>query len=175
MLAILVMLTAPVAAQTASCFAPPNKFEIGFNARQYQKDFGVGLHVRSPYWAGQTIALKVGANLQWLEHFNGTETTWSPYQNFQLGIRGRSIAISDHIAVYGEGGVMIIVPNSDFSSQGADVGGYGLFGFEFKPTSKLAYFVELGGAGSGATADKTESKSIYSHGFLTSVGLKIAF
>jgi len=55
------------------------------------------------------------------------------------------------------------------------LGGYGLFGFEFKIAPRFAYFIELGAVGTGATADKIESKPVYSNGFLTSVGLKIGF
>ena len=72
-----------------------------------------------------------------------------------------------------KGGILTILPNSDFSSQSSIFGGYGLFGFEFKPIPKFAYFIELGGAGTGATADKIAGKPIYSNGFLTCVGLRL--
>jgi sterol desaturase/sphingolipid hydroxylase (fatty acid hydroxylase superfamily) len=174
-LALLVMLTAQVTAQTSRVCVAPNNFEIGFNMSQYQKDFGVGLHFRSPYFIMKSVAIKVGANLQWLENFNGTETTSTTYQNFQLGVRGRSVMVSENIFVYGEGGILTILPNSDFSSQRFISGGYGLFGFEFKPIPKFGYFIELGGVGTGATADRIESKPVYSNGFLTNVGLRIGF
>ncbi len=153
----------------------PNKFEIGLNISQYQKDFGIGLHMISPYFMKKTVAIKAGTNIQWLENFNGTETTLTAYQNIQLGMRGRSVMVTHNISIYGEGGVLIILPNSDFSSQSSVVGGYGLFGFEFKIVQRFAYFIELGGVGTSATADKIASKSIYSNGFLTNVGLKIGF
>ena len=69
----------------------------------------------------------------------------------------------------------MILPNSDFSSKSLVLGGYGLFGFEFKIAPRFAYFIELGAVGTGATADKIESKPVYSNGFLTNVGLKIGF
>lgn len=147
----------------------PNKLEIGFNISQYQKDFGIGLHVISPYFIKETVAIKAGTNIQWFENFKGT------YQNIQLGMRGRSVIVTHNISIYGEGGVFIILPNSDFSSQSFVLGGYGLFGFEFKIVPRFAYFIELGGVGTGATADKIASKPIYSNGFLTNVGLKIGF
>ncbi len=152
-----------------------NKTEIGFNISQYQKDFGIGLHVISPYFFRKMVAIKVGTNMQWFENSNGTETTWTTYQNIQIGMRGRSTPVTHHISVYGEGGVFIILPNSDFSSQSSVVGGYGLFGFEFRIVPGFAYFIELGGVGTGATADKIASKPIYSTGFLTNIGLKIGF
>lgn len=150
-----------------------NNTEIGFNISQYQKDFGIGLHVISPYFLYKTIALKAGANIQWFEHFNGSEIAWSLYQNIQLGMRGRAAPVAQNIAIYGEGGIFLILPNSDFSSQSSVFGGYGLFGFEFRVLPRLAYFIELGGVGTGATADKIAGQPIYSNGFLINVGLNI--
>jgi len=153
----------------------PNKLEIGFNISQYQNDFGIGVHVISPYVFRRTFAIKAGTNIQWFENFNGAETTLTTYQSIQLGIRGRRVIVTHHISVYGEGGSFIILPNSDFSSQRSVFGGYGLFGFEFKIVPGFAYFIELGGVSTGATADKVENKPIYSSGFLVNVGLKIGF
>jgi len=152
-----------------------NKIEIGFNISQYQKDFGIGLHVVSPYFMMKMVAIKAGANIQWFENSDGIETTLTTYQNIQVGMRSRSNLVSHGISVYGEGGVFIILPHRDFSSQSSVVGGYGVFGFEFRILPGFAYFIELGGVGSGATADKIAGKPIYSNGFLTNVGLKIGF
>jgi len=125
--------------------AQTNKLEIGFNISQYQKDFGVGIHMISPYFIKTAVAIRAGTNIQWFENFNGTETTLTTYQNIQLGIRGRRVMVTQNISVYGEGGSFIILPNSDFSSQRSVFGGYGLFGFEFKIVPGFGYFIELGG------------------------------
>lgn len=162
--------TNPANAQTSS-----NKPEIAFNIGQYQKDFSIGLQVISPYFMKKTVAIKAGTNVQWFEHSKGTETAWTTYQSIQLGMRGKSNRITDNISIYGEGGLFMVLPDSDFSSQNVNLGGYGLFGFEFKICPTFGYFVELGGVGSGATADKIEGKPIYSNGFFTNVGLKIGF
>lgn len=167
-IALFVMLTAHVSAQTIS-----KQFEIGFNLSQYHKDFGLGINLITPYFVKEKLAIKVGANMQWLENFNGTESTWTTYQNFQLGLRSRSTIVSDKIFIYGEGGVLTILPNSDFSTQNVDFGGYGLFGFEFRPTPRFAYYFELGGVGTGATADEIPGEPLYSNGFLTNVGFRI--
>ncbi len=151
----------------------PSKFEIGFNLNQFQRDYGLGVHLISPYFFNSTSAVRVGANFQWLEYFNGTETVWNTYQSFQAGFRGRSTIVSDKIYIYGEGGFVILLPNSEFSTESVNFGGYGLFGFEFKPASKFAYFIELGGMGSGAVADKVGGKPIYSNGFITTVGFRV--
>jgi hypothetical protein len=173
-LAIFFLLTAGLSTSNlASAQTKSNRTEVGFNLSQYQKDFGVGLHVISPYFFKETIAIKAGLNNQWLQHFDGTETIQTAYQNIQLGMRGRSHMITHNISLYGEGGVFIILPNSNFSSHSLELGGYGLFGFEFRIVPRFAYFIELGGVGIGATADKIAGKPIYSNGFLTHAGIKI--
>ena len=48
----------------------------------------------------------------------------------------------------------------------------GLLGFEFLANQRLSYFVELGGMGTGAKADKTPLKPIYSNGFTASTGIR---
>lgn len=163
--------------EASNNFTPtfPNKFEFAFTLSQYQKDFGAGLSIRSPYFFRGAIAIRVGANIQWFENFNGTETIFTSYQNIRLGTRGRSFTVTDHISVYGEGGVLMILPNKAFSSENLVMGGYGVFGFDFYVSQQFAYYIELGGVGTGATADKSPGKPIYSNGFLTNVGCKLAF
>ncbi|HET8858906.1 hypothetical protein [Marivirga sp.] len=168
MVLLSIMLSGQVSAQTS-----PNKLEIGFNVSRYQKDIGLGLHLISPYFIKEKIAIKAGANLLWFEYFNGSETTFSLYQNFQLGIKVRNAIFSDKLFMYGEGGFLTILPNSAFSSESSVFGGYGLFGIEFRPSQKAAYFVELGGVGSGAIADKIAGEPKYSNGFLINVGYRI--
>lgn len=164
---IIASLAFSVTGQTQS-----NKFEVGFNINQFHKDFGLGINLVSPYFFNSKVAVRASANFQWLEHLDATETTWTPYQNFQLGLRSRTDIIENRLYVYSEGGVILILPSSDFSSNDTEFGGYGLFGFELKPIDKLSYFIELGGVGTGATADLVTNKPIYSNGFFTNVGLR---
>jgi hypothetical protein len=106
-----------------------NNIEIGFNVSQFQSDFGTGFHLISPYFLNSKVAVRAGFNFQWLEYFDGEETTWTPYQNFQIGLRSRNEIVENKIYIYGEGGLIGILPNSDFSSESLELGGYGLFGF----------------------------------------------
>lgn len=172
---LLLLLAGLLSAKVAQAQTNSNKIQIGSNISQYQKDFGIGLHVISPYFMRGAVAIKAGTNMQWFENSNGTKTTWTTYQNIQLGLRWRSKPVTQNIWVYGEGGPFIILPNSDFSSKGSALGGYGLFGFEFKLGPGFGYFIELGGVGTGATADKIADKPIYSNGFFTNVGIRIGF
>lgn len=148
---------------------------IGFSISQFQNDYGLGLHIISPYFANNTMALKFGATLQWFEYQDEQEMTWDAYGNFQIGLRTRQTIIDNKIFVYGEGGCILLLPNKSFSTQKNKIGGYGLFGFEFKTPYSTAYFIELGGAGIGAKADKIEGEPIYANGFLTNVGIRFSF
>lgn len=156
-----------------------NKFNFGFNLNNYQNDFGIGLNITSPFLAGGYLAFRGRANLQFLQHLtnDGTETTWSPYQNYQLGVVGVGGTAGGFARFYGEGGVVFVTPSSEFSSSSLETGGYGLFGFEFfmssQPDTPIAYFIELGGMGLGASADKVPGQPIYSNGFTASVGFRM--
>lgn len=149
-----------------------NSFGVGININQFQNDFGLGVHIISPYFANNSVAVRLGANLQWLQHIDNNETTWSPYSNIQLGFRGRHQIIENKLFVYGEGGTVLILPNSAFSTKQKLFGGYGLFGFEFSYSNRLGYFIELGGMGTGAKADKIQSQPIFSNGFTASTGFR---
>src|SRR5688572_10342829 len=82
---------------------PTNKASFGFSVHQFQNDFGLGLHFISPYFAQSKIAIRLGGNLQWFEHVSGDETTWTPYANFQFGVRGRRFVVEKKVTIYGEG------------------------------------------------------------------------
>lgn len=146
---------------------------IGAHINQFQNNFGVGMHIISPYFANKKMAVRAAGNLQWLQHATNTETTWSPYGNIQLGLRCRHEIIEDKIFIYGEGGGVLLLPNNDFSSYKTVKGGYGLFGFEFKVNHCMGYFIELGGMGTNAKADRLPLNPIYSNGFTSSVGFRI--
>jgi hypothetical protein len=150
-----------------------NGIGIGFHVNQIQNDFGIGIDIISPYFANSIVAIKIGGSLKWLQHSTLTSTTWTPYQNAQLGIRSRNFIIDDKFFIYGEGGGILLIPNSIFSSEEFRGGGYGLFGFEFRTSSKIGFYFELGGVGTGARADKIVKSPIYSNGFLTNVGFRI--
>lgn len=150
-----------------------NTVGIGFHVNQIQNDFGIGVDFVSPYFANSIVAITAGGSFKWLQHSTGTSSTWSFYQNAQIGIRSRNYIIEDKIFIYGEGGGILLIPNTVFSSEDYRTGGYGLFGFEFRASSAIGFYFELGGVGTGARADKVANSPIYSNGFLTKVGFRI--
>jgi len=158
---------------TAAAQDKKDNLAVGAHISQFQQNFGVGAHVISPYFANKKMAVKAAANLQWLQHTALDETTWTPYGNVQLGLRCRHEILEDKIFIYGEGGGVLLLPNNEFSSYKTVKGGYGLFGFEFKGSQSMGYFIELGGMGTGAKADRLSNKPIYSQGFTSSVGFRI--
>src|SRR5690606_20448021 len=98
-------------------------------------------------FANNSVAVKLGGNFQWLQYAENNETVWTPYQNIQMGFRGRHPIIENKIFVYGEGGVVLLLPASKFSTKNTLSGGYGLFGFEFLTHHRSGYYFEAGGMG----------------------------
>ncbi|WP_323757102.1 hypothetical protein [Roseivirga sp.] len=149
---------------------------LGFHIKQNQQDFGLGVNMTSPYFAQKKVALRVRANLLFNEHINNTNiTTWTPYSSMSLGIIGVAGKIGEFIRLYSEGGLTLLLPSSEFSSESTVLGGYGLFGFEFFMHQSANYFIEIGGVGTGASADKIVGNPIYSNGLMINVGYRYVF
>ncbi len=164
------ILTLPSFAQVT----PINKgTSFGFHLNQYQNDYGLGINVTSPYFAGDRLAVRLRGSVMNYQHIEGQTTTWTPYSNFTLGFVSEAGTINDRIRLYGEGGIVGIMPNEKFSSENFNLGGYGLFGFEFYMHNAHAYFIEIGGMGSGSKADKLPFKPIYSNGLMINVGYRV--
>jgi hypothetical protein len=147
-------------------------FGFGFQLGQYQDNFGLGINLTSPFFAQDHLAIRVRGNVMWNEHLADQEMTWTPYSNLSIGVVSVAGEIGNFMRLYGEGGFLLIFPNADFSSESLETGGYGLFGFEFFFYPKGNYFIEIGGLGTGATADKVPSNPIYSNGLLINVGFR---
>jgi hypothetical protein len=146
---------------------------FGFQLNQFQRDFGLGLNLTSPYFANDKIAIRLRGNLMYNESVQNSITTWVPYSNVSLGIIGVGGKIGDYIRLYGEGGVIGLIPSDKFSTQQFVLGGYGLFGFEFFMNNSSNYFIEIGGIGTGAREEKIASQPIYSNGLLISTGFRV--
>jgi hypothetical protein len=115
----------------------------------------------------------VKGNLMYNECVQNSITTWVPYSNVSLGIIGVGGKIGDYIRLYGEGGVIGLIPSNKFSSEQFVFGGYGLFGFEFFMHTSSNYFIEIGGIGTGAREEKIDTQPIYSNGLLISTGFRM--
>ena len=149
-----------------------NEFGFGFHLNQYQDDFGLGLNMTSPYFLYDNIAVRLRGNFMFYQHVQDNETVWSPYSSVSFGVVAVGGNVGDFIRLYGEGGIIGLFPSTEFSDGNFVFGGYGLFGFEFFMSKNFNYFIELGGVGTGAKADKLPANPIYSNGFLISVGFR---
>jgi len=151
-------------------------FALGMQIGQYQKDFGMGIHVSSPYFLYKKVTIRVKYNFMWHEHLDASnDIVWTSYSNLSVGLVGLAGEISDFARIYGEGGLLFLFPSSKFSSESSEMGGYGLLGFELMPNAHTAYFIEVGGAGTGARADKIPGEAVYSNGLIITAGLRFNF
>ena len=150
-----------------------NGFGIGFQLNQYQHDFGLGLNITSPLFLNDIIGVRLRANLMFNENVQDlSNSVWSAYSNLTLGLIGMSGMVGTSVRLYGEGGIIGILPSDEFSSESFVPGGYGLFGFEFFMSSFNNYFIEIGAVGTGAREDKNLTQPIYSNGLLISTGFR---
>ena len=153
-----------------------SNFGIGFQIAQYQQDFGLGINLTSPYFAYDKVAVRVRGNFMWNEHLgNDGLSTWTSYSNVSVGLVGVGGQIGNSIRLYGEGGLLLLFPSDVFSTKSTELGGYGLFGFEFYLNPFSNYFIEIGGVGTGAKEDKLTTKEIYSNGMIIDTGFRFQF
>lgn len=171
---LLVSITLPSVSQ-AQLPDKANKFSIGGNVNRFQDDFGVGLVMTSPFFNNGKMALQASVIMNYHEGIPLGETTfgWMPYTTIKFGTIGVAGVIANTIRLYGGGGLVVIMPNEDFSDETV-IGGYGVFGFEFfmGENAPVSYYMELGGIGTGARAELLPGEPIYANGFSATVGVK---
>jgi hypothetical protein len=156
-------------------FQKVGSLSLGYQLSSLGGDFGAGLQITSPFFAHKKVAYRLAYNLQFLHHQTKTDTfsVWTTYHNVRFGVVAISGNIGTNIRGYGEGGLVALFPNADFSSENFQIGGYGHFGLEFIfNESATTYFIELGGIGTGAVADRSTGNPVYSNGFAASVGFR---
>src|SRR6056297_3254991 len=147
-------------------------FSMGMQVGQIQQDFRTGLNLTSPYFANNRVAVRMRGNLAYHQHSDGEHETWTPYFGATIGMVGVAGEILGAMRCYGEGGIIGLIPNPDFSNEEFVTGGYGIFGFEFCFDGPVSYFTEIGGAGTGASADLVPGEPIYSNGLIINAGVR---
>jgi len=144
-------------------------FAIGYGLTDGAGDFGSRLEITTPWILAGHAAARISGTLFW------RDTNWKPYFTVRAGLIGASFMASSDIRLYGEGGVILLLPPEASDSRSYAIGGFGHFGFEFfldRANSKISYFVEIGSNAISARADKEEGKPFYLSGFSTAVGLR---
>jgi len=153
----------------------PSRFAVGFDVDSYSNNFGGGITLFSPHFFNDHMWIQFTGDIAWVQGVaNGTTlTTWSPYGLFKLGLMAGRFLENTPIRIYGGGGIVLVTLANNVSNSSA-VGGYGVAGVEFlvnRDRSK-ALFIELGGMGTGAQADKMVNAPLYANGFSVSWGYK---
>lgn len=152
-----------------------NGTSIGFFLGQIQRDLHVGASITSPTFLEGAMAVRGNVALSYFEHIVRERTTWTPYYHGRLGVVGYSAIIAGAIRCYGEGGMILLFPSPEFSEKSVIPGGYGHFGFEFLLSDHALYFIEIGGTGTGATADRVYTDPLFSNGFAVAAGMRFTF
>ncbi len=132
---------------------------------------GGSLQLTSPWFWYEKTAVRLSGSILFKQ-----DVDWTPYTVFRLGLIGGDFMSNAAIRIYGEGGVLLLFPNSKFDDDIYVFGGYGHFGFEFflaeNQNPSMCYFIELGTNGVGA---KTNKGDMYLNGFALSAGLRLYF
>jgi hypothetical protein len=150
----------------------PRGWSAGYQLIQAGGDFGFGLQVKSAHFLKGAMSIRGRAHLMFLEHNENGLDTWSPYGQFTLGLTGWGMDLPGGLRAYGEGGLAFLTLN-ELSSKPVSLGGYGAFGLEYKVGGPMMFFLEMGGMGTGATADQLPGQPIVSNGFWASGGLVV--
>lgn len=152
----------------------PSGFSFGIHLNLLPRDLGVGINITSPYLVNSKIAARISTNYQWLQTTNiSGSPKWALYNNIRAGLIGVTGFIGKSIRVYGEGGMVVLIPNPDASDK-ITSGGYGQMGFEFFFVQRTnSFFIEIGGIGTGAMAEKLNGAPMYSNGLLTGIGFRL--
>jgi hypothetical protein len=147
---------------------------IGISMNQSVLDYGMGINLTSPLIA-HSFQFRLSANIQGLQGVpaNTDRTRVLGYQNIRLGVIGKPKYVSDRIIIYGEGGPGVLINNSKVTSKKMNLLGYGVIGGEYLLREKLWMFLEGGGIGSGAEADKLIGKPMYATGLFFGMGLRL--
>lgn len=153
-----------------------NGMAVGWDISSFANNYAIGVRLDSPRFAGGRVHVQFAADLAWVQGVK-TETSttaWAPYTLLRFGVV-RTRRIRDlPLRFYGGGGAALILPTDDVSDNGTEWGGYGLTGLElFMPgNGRTAWFVELGGMGTGAKAHNMANAPIYANGFLIGWGFR---
>ena len=160
---------------SSSSKAQSTNWRIDYHLSEMSGDFGQGVMIETPSFLKDYLTFKLRGNVHYLNHDFEGKNRWTEYFTATAGISSTPTMISKSIELYGEGGVIMVFPNSDFSNSDQEFGGYGLFGFNFLFYPGFSYFIEAGGVGTGSVAELSDNERIYANGFFINVGFKMHF
>lgn len=150
-------------------------FRLGFHLRQLSGDFGLGLNVDLPtpqYWP----TIRLAGTWQWQEIPDGNSFAPASYLTLRAGVASKSFQIQERIRAYGEGGLLAVLPSDELAEDNFELGGYGLFGFEFfvEQYGGSSLFLELGASSAGNGLETRPGIPSFGAGFWVGAGFRVA-
>jgi hypothetical protein len=147
---------------------------LGAEASGLPNSYGLGLHMLTPSLFGDNFRIKFGVSHLWTRCRLAGEAdqSWVPFSNLRLGVHVSFPIKGSALQGYAEGGVAASIPDSRLSRNSMDMGGYGVFGFEFPMRRTSTSFFEFGGMGVGGRADRVPGRPSYSGGFMAAAGVR---
>lgn len=147
---------------------------VGIGMNQAVSDYGMGINLTSPLIV-QRIQLRLSANIQGLQGVpaSADRARLYGYENIRLGVIGKPKYVADRVIIYGEGGPGVLINSARVTTKKMNLLGYGVIGGEYLLRNKLWIYLEGGGIGSGAEADKLIGKPMYATGLFFGMGLRL--
>ena len=154
-----------------------NNFSIGWNISSFSNNYGLGIDIVSPRFLDGKLHVALSTDYAWVQGItltNTTQTTWTPFTMLRLGIYSDHLFPNLPLRMYGGGGPLLLIASPSLASTATLGGGFGLVGLEFflHPRNVHAMFLEFGGMGTGAAANKLVGKPVYANGFTISWGFR---
>ncbi len=175
---------AAVASPALAAPGPHNDgFALGFTIHRFHDDFGLGALVSSPSFLEGLLRFSAGGGVAWFPRALDDEgyETWKGYGHTRFVFESGARIAATPLRLYGFGGVTALFLPDELSSKKVRIGGVGGFGFEFRfqrpagGDAPISYFIELGGMGVGAKADRLPYRPLIANGFLTTTGFRAYF
>jgi hypothetical protein len=174
--ATLILLLSIAAAPAVSAQGLPTGRSIGININQTVNACGMGINFSLPlsrdlFWVRGSADIM---GLQAVPDALADRSGLYDYKMIRLGVLGRySYMRSDNVQFYAEAGPLLILNNSFISSRKNSMGGYGLAGAEYRLNDGHFWiFLEGGGIGTGARANKLIGSPAYANGLFFGFGIR---
>jgi hypothetical protein len=151
-------------------------WKYGLHFSNWQQDGGAGISVSSPFYQGMAIRLKSQMMVHEYLNDNTGQTSLAYYAATSAGLAFVIGRIGETVRIYGEGGPVMVLPSSEFTSDNLTFGGYLIMGSEWiasRSRTYLSFFLETGYGGTLARADLARNSPYFATGFLLNAGIRL--
>ena len=154
-------------------------FAVGMTVQRLQDDFGVGGLIASPAFFNGLARLSAVGGVAWYPYGRtlSGDQDWIPFGHMRIVVESGPHVGQAPLRLYGFGGEILAFQPRRLSDDRVSVGGVGGFGFEFfgpavNGSAPMSYFIEIGGAGSGARATNLAGRPTLLNGLLIQAGVR---